>query len=175
MTSLDKGMSPAVDDLRINVSELRKQLGSTVGVPVSVELEKVRVVDSEASGPVTGNLVVEAIDGGARVAGELTFVWKASCRRCLEDIISDQATSVDETFQQGAEPDSEIHDFDGVHIDLLPLVTEAIAFSLPLAPLCKDSCAGPAPDSFPALTGEQLADSPSIDPRWDALKDLKFD
>jgi uncharacterized metal-binding protein YceD (DUF177 family) len=42
---------------------------------------------------------------------------------------------------------------------------------LPLAPLCAPDCPGPEPDRHPLATDED--DGP--DPRWSALKELRFD
>lgn len=162
-------------DLRINVSDLRKVLGTSQTVDVDVVLDEVKVIDSSAGGEVKGQLELISIELGLTVFGEVSFFWKSTCRRCLEDILSEQKATIDEIFQQGAGSDSDLIDFDGVHVDLLPLVVEAVAFSLPLAPLCKDSCAGPAPEEYPTKSEEQVEAEKPADPRWDALKDLKFD
>ena len=43
---------------------------------------------------------------------------------------------------------------------------------------CREDCAGPAPDAFPAtVEGEDAADDdePVRDPRWSALDELRFE
>jgi uncharacterized protein len=72
------------------------------------------------------------------------------------------------------------------------MVRDAALLVLPLAPLCRDDCLGPAPDEFPALVedaaevtvyhGEAAPDEDEVDdgdgardPRWAALDQLKFD
>jgi uncharacterized protein len=71
-------------------------------------------------------------------------------------------------------------------VDLEPMVRDAALLVLPLAPLCKDDCLGPAPDAFPARvepeggdeadeTDEADGEEPPTDPRWAALDQLKFD
>ena len=60
---------------------------------------------------------------------------------------------------------------DGEHIDLEPVVRDAVLLALPLAPLCADDCAGPAPDAVPYRAAGGRAHLP-LDPRWAALRDL---
>lgn len=89
---------------------------------------------------------------------------------------------IDEIFQIDAPEDSDLLDFDGDQIDLLPLVREAVLFSLPLAPLCREECAGPDPDRYPAQSFDDFLEAQAGqraaaggDPRWAALDDLTFD
>ena len=53
------------------------------------------------------------------------------------------------------------------------MVRDAVLLALPLAPLCADACAGPAPDEFP--TGPVATEEQPVDPRWAALTQLEFD
>src|SRR5690606_40148714 len=41
---------------------------------------------------------------------------------------------------------------EGEEIDLAEVAREALLLALPLAPLCRDDCTGPAPDAFPTGT-----------------------
>jgi uncharacterized protein len=54
-----------------------------------------------------------------------------------------------------------------------------VLLHLPLAPLCREDCRGPAPDAFPAVVAGELddepADGPRGDPRWAALDVLRRD
>ncbi len=73
------------------------------------------------------------------------------------------------------DPDSDdLLPIGGDHIELEPVVREAVLLSLPLAPLCGPECQGPDPGRFPTRTGEEEADQ-QRDPRWDALDELRFD
>jgi uncharacterized protein len=57
------------------------------------------------------------------------------------------------------------------------MARDAALLGLPLAPLCREDCAGPDPDRYPTVTEEELeaaaatAEKPP-DPRWAALGDL---
>jgi uncharacterized protein len=57
-------------------------------------------------------------------------------------------------------------------VDVEQIVRDAVVLALPLAPLCRDDCAGLCPDC-----GEKWADltpdhgHETLDPRWAALKE----
>jgi uncharacterized protein len=59
---------------------------------------------------------------------------------------------------------------EGDHLDLEPVVRDAVVLSLPLTPLCQPDCGGLCPEC-----GERLDDLPAdhahaqLDPRWAAL------
>ena len=64
-------------------------------------------------------------------------------------------------------------------IDLEPVLREALALSLPTAPLCSEDCAGPDPGAHPVgrVTDDEAGDeSPALaDPRWAVLDQLRTD
>ena len=72
--------------------------------------------------------------------------------------------------------DGETYPLEGDEVDLEPVVRDAVLLTLPLAPLCRPDCAGPAPTSsrwsWPARSP---ADAPTRDPRWAALDELRLD
>jgi uncharacterized protein len=54
------------------------------------------------------------------------------------------------------------------------VLRETALLNLPLAPLCRDDCRGPAPEAFPALPAEDVpAGEAPRDPRWAALDVLR--
>ena len=170
----------------VNVNDLRRRLGQRQEETVEMVLTRQVVVGSRTvRRPVSGSIVVESIERGVSAMGAVTFDWEGDCRRCLEVVVGVMEIDIAEIFQIGAPDDSDIIDFDGEQIDLVPVVRDAVALSLPLAPLCQDDCAGPDPDRYPALTVEGRAeveaetagesgdgDGPAGDPRWAALAEL---
>ena len=113
-------------------------------------------------------------DRGVTVDGFVRFDWSGECRRCLDEVVASQQADISEVFQTDAPDDSEdVRNFDGVHIDLLPTVKEAVAFGLPMSPLCSTDCKGPAPEQYPAKLENEKISAP--DPRWAALDAIKFD
>ena len=86
---------------------------------------------------------------------------------------------LDERIFEVHPEEGETYPIDGDEVDLEPVVRDAALLSLPLAPLCREDCAGPAPDAFPAtVEGEDEpadGDEPARDPRWAALDELRFE
>ena len=92
---------------------------------------------------------LESIDGAVTVTGTVAVPWQAECRRCLDDIGGVLEVDVSEVFE--TQPvEGETYPIEGDEVDLEPVVRDAALLHLPLAPLCRPDCAGPAPDAFPA-------------------------
>lgn len=106
------------------------------------------------------------------VRGTVAGRWTAPCRRCLEPTFGDLAAEVFELFE-ASPTEGETWPLQEAGIDLGPMLRELALLSIPLAPLCRSDCAGPAPDRFPTGRAEDAA--PAVDPRWSALDELTFD
>jgi len=165
--------------LLVNVADLRRRLGQRRNETVYLRLARQTVVGSRTTDhQVVGEVVVESIERGVSVFGRVRFQWEGDCRRCLEVTGGALDVEIAEIFQVGAPEDSDLIDLDGDQIDLVPVVRDAVVLSLPLAPLCRDDCAGPDPDRYPARTEAELeaeasAAEPEPDPRWAALDQLR--
>ena len=82
--------------------------------------------------------------------------WTGECRRCLGDAHGIARAEVREIFE--ARPtEGETYPLTGDHIDLEPLVRDAVLLSLPLAPLCSEGCLGPAPETLAVVAYRQPA------------------
>lgn len=164
----------------ISVTEIRRHLGSRLSVERSLEAEglglsDVRVVDGSA---VTLTGEVESISEGVVLTGTVSVPWEAECRRCLTEVTGVAEIDVREVFETHP-VDGETWQLEQDHIDVGPLLHDTALLALPLAPLCGDDCAGPAPDAYPTAPVDDdtdpVDDEPPSDPRWAALKDLKLD
>ena len=163
--------------LLVNVADLRRRLGQRRTEPIDIVVARQAVIATRnTEQAVVGEVTVESIERGVSVLGRVTFVWEGDCRRCLELATGVTEIEIDEIFQVDAPDDSEIIPFDGDQIDLVPIITDAVALSLPLAPLCRDDCDGPDPDRYPAVTAERFEQERSArdgtDPRWAGLDQL---
>jgi len=160
----------------VNVSDIRKKLGDSTSVDIEMVFVGLKVIDTVLSEkPIKGTLLLKSVDRGILVTGDLTFEWKSNCRRCLETIIEHVVIAVDDHYMVDAPEDSESISFDGVHIDLGPVVRDSVVTALPLVPLCSDSCEGPDPKRYPTLIGERQRVEGLTDPRWSELDKLKFE
>jgi uncharacterized protein len=164
--------------LRIGVMELRRRPGTQRDVRVVTPLPGLAITSARV--PDDADLLVdvtlESIDGAITVTGTVEVPWTAECRRCLNDVGGVLTVDVREVFE--VKPDEgETYPIDGDEVDLEPVVRDAALLSLPLAPLCRPDCPGPAPDTFPALVPDEQDDDAAVerDPRWAALDELRFD
>lgn len=163
----------------INVSDLRRRLGERRVVPIDILLPPLEVIASRTvPEPLTGEVTVESIERGVTVNGFVDMAWEGECRRCLEPVSGDERVEINDIYQVGAPDDvDEIVELVDDTIDLVPMVRDAALLGLPLAPLCRDDCAGPDPDRYPTITEDELekqrasAEKPP-DPRWAALGEL---
>lgn len=164
--------------LRIGVMELRRRPGTQREVRIRVPLPGLAIssahVPDAAEIAVDGTL--ESIEGAVTITGTVTAPWTGECRRCLEPVEGTLEVPMSEVFE--AHPtEGETYQLDEDEVDLEPVVRDAVLLHLPLAPLCRSDCAGPAPESFPTVVpGEDDDDvERGPDPRWAALEQLKFD
>jgi len=115
---------------------------------------------------------LESLHDGILVSGEVEATAQGECVRCLIDIsipveVEFQelfAYSLDEAFDYQVQDD---------HVDLEPIVRDAVVLSLPFQPVCQEDCLGLCPEC-----GVRLLDNPGhkheapVDPRWAALAGL---
>ena len=163
--------------LIVSVTEIRRRLGSRM--PITRLLPAEGLALSDVAVPDGADIAfsgdAESIENGVVLTGTVQVPWEGSCRRCLEPVTGTAELAVREIYE--ARPvDGETWPLEGDHIDLGPLLHDSALLALPLAPLCRDDCAGPAPDQFPATVepdpAEQAVEGPPKDPRWAALDAL---
>ncbi len=163
--------------LLIGVTELRRRPGTqreiTLATPVTgLAITTARVPEGAE---VELDLVLEAIDGAITVTGSIAAPWSAECRRCLDDVRGLARVDVREVFEVHPVP-GETYPIEGDEIDLEPVVRDTVLLNLPLAPLCREDCRGPAPEDLPVLLPDETTeDEPVGDPRWAALDVLRGD
>ncbi|MGY6502050.1 MAG: YceD family protein [Acidimicrobiales bacterium] len=173
-------------EMLLGVGDLLRRPGSRREVARTVVVDELVVgTAAVADGTeVAVDLVIEstAQPGTITVSGSLTSPWAGECRRCLTAIEGTLETSVHEIFATHP-TDEEIWPLEDESIDVGAVVREGVLLALPLAPLCSEECRGPAPEEFPALSGDETVpddaaedqDGPPGDPRWAALDQLRFD
>ena len=119
---------------------------------------------------------LESVTEGVLATGTVTGTVAGECGRCLTGFTDELAVDFVELFaypnsatEETTDPD-EVPRLEGDHLDLEPVVRDAVVLSLPLTPLCRPDCGGLCPEC-----GERLDDLPEdhthvqLDPRWAAL------
>jgi uncharacterized protein len=160
------------------VLELRRRPGTQRHVTVATALPGLEITGARVpdGAELVLDVTLESIEGGITVSGTLEVPWIAECRRCLEEVAGVAEVEVREVFEPHP-VEGDTYPIDGDDLDLEPVVRDAALLHLPLAPLCREACAGPTPDDLPVVVaGEPPEDaSREPDPRWAALDDLRFE
>ena len=120
-----------------------------------------------------------------RLRGEIKAGISAPCDRCLNEVTIRAEipfdlfyTPADAARDQGGERELFERDLDFAvyendQIDLDEMILEQLELSLPSRVLCREDCRGLCPQCGADLNAEQCQCKPQIDPRWQALADLK--
>lgn len=116
---------------------------------------------------------LESVHEGILASVEVDAVADGECSRCLIDIAVPVQVEFQELFayHSGEAFEYEVQDD---HVDLEPLIRDAVVLALPFQPVCRPDCPGLDPE-----TGLRLADHPELvtpephDPRWAALAGLQ--
>lgn len=116
---------------------------------------------------------LESLHDGILVSGDVDVVAEGECVRCLIDVSIPLQVDFAELFAYSFD---EVFDYtvSDDHVDLEPLVRDAVVLALPFQPVCQEDCLGLCPQC-----GVRLLDNPGhehedpIDPRWAALAGLE--
>ena len=163
--------------LVVVVADLLNRPGARRRVQQSGTMESLRVVGSTvpAQSPVDIDANLEWVTDGILATGAARAPFQAECRRCLTTVHG----QVDARFQELFEPEpreGESYRLQGDRIDLAPLAREVLMLELPLAPLCREGCAGLCPNCGADLNNGPCNCPPDDrDPRWSVLDALKGD
>jgi uncharacterized protein len=130
------------------------------------------LVAVKAGSTLIANLRLETLHEGILVSAQVSGIAAGECGRCLIDVELPVQVEFHELFAYSLDEayESEVQDD---HVDLEPLIRDAVVLSLPFQPVCRPDCPGLDPE-----TGERLAEAPEFvpeekrDPRWAAL--MKF-
>ena len=133
-------------------------------------LSSARLTDDD----VVVDVVLESQGDTMTVTGTATASWVGECRRCLETTRGEVTVQLSEVFEPRP-TEGETYPLGRDHLDLEPVLREALALALPLAPLCDEACPGPDPDAHPVGIDDGADEGPPADPRWAALDSLRFD
>lgn len=159
--------------LVLDVHELLEQPGSRREIEFDAPVPELRAGLAEVAGDVHLDLVLEALDGGVLVRGELTGTSTGQCRRCLKPVEQSFGVEGSELYRPPSDVWEEGYALKDGTIDLEPMARDLIGLELPTSPLCRPDCRG-----LCSRCGADLNEGPcgcpsdAVDPRWSALKDL---
>lgn len=133
------------DPFLIDVSDLLGRPGSQRRAVVVAEADFAALQSRLTPGrPVDAELLLECLTDGILVTGEVHYTVHHACNRCLREW--DEAGSVWVSQLYGHEPDEDGYRIEeGEVVDLEQLLRDEVTLSFPLAPLCRNDCAGLCP------------------------------
>lgn len=154
-----------VFDLVHRPGEMREH---TLDVPAPADLGNAVIGVPEGS-DLHIELRLESLHDGILVTANIDGEAAGECVRCLTPVTQSVEVEFQDIF---AYSDDEAFDFRVLddHVDLEPVVRDAVVLSLPFQPVCQSDCPGLCPQC-----GVRLLDNPGhqheepIDPRWGAL------
>ena len=121
---------------------------------------------------VTVDVMLDSVPGAVVASGTVTAPWSGPCRRCLADTEGTIRARVRELFEDDHDPE-QTYPLRGDLLDLEPLARDTVLLELPLAPLCRDDCAGICPTCGADRNVAPCRCSSTVpDPRWAALDAL---
>jgi uncharacterized protein len=164
-------------DLVVPVGHLLKQPGSTTRFEREAVLDDLAISSSRVpeGEPLVLDVELQAVNDGIIVVGTVKAPWTGECRRCLQPARGEVAAEVQEVFERDP-VEGETRKLAGVEIDLAELARDSVLLELPLAPLCRDDCAGLCPQCGADRNQggcECVVDTKDL--RWAALEQVRFD
>jgi uncharacterized protein len=162
-------------EFRTNVADLLHHPGARRPFVAADHIAGFSAGAARLDGLVTCDLVLEQVPDGVVARGTASSAWSAECSRCLVPIERPFTIGLAELFE--ANPvEGETYPLVDETVDVEGPLRDAIAGVLPVAPLCKDDCAGLCPMcGVDRNTTTCDCDLSTPDTRWDALNALKID
>ncbi len=137
--------------MKIAVSEIPEE-GLEVEREEALNSDSVRVVQ-----PVKVSLKIRKVGAEVVVSGIIRAAQAMTCSRCLKDFTKELAVPVDLVYEpaEGLGPGDKQHElkadeletgfYGGDELDIEGMVEEQMLLSVPLKPLCKETCLGLCP------------------------------
>lgn len=173
-------------EFAISVLDLPKKAGTekeysyTFATPADFGLELIGIPEGS---DLDVDLRFQTVSEGIFVQGNVSATAVGKCSRCLKEIVTPVDEMVAELvfwpekrqalIDEGDEEAEEMPVVEDEHIDLEPILRDAVVLSLPFTPVCKPDCQGLCPDC-----GERFEDLPEdhehevLNPAFSALDAL---
>lgn len=170
------------DPWLVPVRALRRVVGSSHHERRRGPLGRLSVADTVVAETATVDAAVtfSAIDGGVEVSGRVSAPFTGTCRRCGCALAGEVVAEVREVYrprsvrERYGEEDEETYELGSDHLDLAPMVRDAVLLDLPIAPLCQVDCQGLCDRCGADLNVDPCGCTKErVDDRWAALDVLR--
>lgn len=126
---------------------------------------------------------VVRVEGGYLLEAELSYRGRLECSRCLAaypfetdeqfSILLYKRAPVASEELALERQDLDVSFYEQPAIAVAPIAEERIQMAVPMKPLCREDCRGLCPDCGQDLNLSACGCAQAIDPRWNALAELK--
>ncbi len=147
---------------RVTIEETFEELGTELALVPGEE-------------PVRMEILLESVVEGVLVSGPLSGRLAFRCARCLQPFAGEFRLEVREVFAPEATDDADGYPISQGHIDLEPLVRDAVVLEMPFSPLCRPDCMGLCERCGGDRNLGECTCCPEVDPRWAGLDELHLD
>ena len=177
-----------ISPFSLSLASLKRQEGERITWDNTLESPTVigrDVLSVPEKSPLEISLSLSSVSEGVYVQGTVTASLVGECSRCLKPLNETRTFDIAELvfyperraalIDDGDEDAAEAPVICDDHIDLEPLIRDAIVLALPFQPLCRDDCAGLCPEcgqAWDELPDDHAHEAP-YNPQFDALADLE--
>lgn len=172
----------------LSLASLKRQEGSRITWENSVENSEAighELVHVPEKSRLNVSVSLTSVSEGVYVQGTVSAPLVGQCSRCLKNIEGNNTYGIAELayyperramlIDEGDEDAQEAPVVSEDHIDLEPLIRDAIVLALPFQPLCSEDCKGLCPEcgeALDALPDDHAHEAP-YNPQFDALASLE--
>ena len=167
--------------LSVNLAGLLKE---SVGAVRNLDYQGAWEADGEPQGHVSAAFKLTRTPRGVWVSGSVRVAYDAECGRCLVPFASWAHVQVDEEYLPSVDIESGRRisydeEDDGAFLidahhetDLAEAIRQNRLTALPIAPVCREDCAGLCVSCGARANEEPCGCEPQTDTRWASLKEL---
>ena len=168
---------------RIPVALLLRDVPSTSSVVLAAPFDErhqfvprgAAETDIAAGADVDLDVQIQSFVGGLWVRGSVSAPWFGVCRRCSLRVEGRVRVAISERYvDERRVEDEDAYLIENDFIDLEPMVHDVLLLEIPLAPLCREDCAGLCPHCGGDRNESACDCRAPVDPRWATLDGLKF-
>ncbi len=166
------------ESLQISVHDLINKPGTMREKQVDVVIDESMAnfaIGIPAGSTIEIDARFESVHEGILVTGDAFATASGECSRCLDPIDSAVEVEFQELFAYSGTSEDDFV-VENESIDLDQVIRDAVVLSLPFQPVCSAGCKGLCVTCGAKLNEDpQHAHEAPVDPRWNALTNLKED
>ncbi len=166
------------ESLQISVHDLINKPGTMREKQVDVVIDEPMAnfaIGIPAGSTIEIDARFESVHEGVLVTGDAFATASGECSRCLDPIDSAVEVEFQELFAYSGTSEDDFV-VENESIDLDQVIRDAVVLSLPFQPVCSAGCKGLCVTCGAKLNEDpQHAHEAPVDPRWNALTNLKED